>query len=63
LISLTDYGANLIWELVYFTLTTPADTKLHFFAFGQPREFNTQVAQGSRVIGNQKTRTQENPYM
>jgi len=43
LVSLTDYGANLIWELVYFTLPTREDTKLHFWAFGLPREFQNNV--------------------
>ena len=43
LVSLIDYGANLIWELIYFTLPTREGTKLHFFAFGQPREFQNNV--------------------
>ena len=42
-VSLTDYGANLIWELIYFTLPTRKDTKLHFWAFGRPREFQNNV--------------------
>ena len=43
LISLTDYGANLIWELVYFTLPTREDTKVNFWAFGRLREFQDNV--------------------
>ena len=43
LVSLTDYGANLIWELIYFTLPTREGTKVHFLAFGQPREFQNNV--------------------
>ena len=43
LVSLTDYGANLIWELIYFTLPTREGTKVHLFAFGQPREFQNNV--------------------
>ena len=43
LVSMTDYGANLIWELIYFTLPTREDTKVHFLAFGQPRVFQNNV--------------------
>jgi hypothetical protein len=43
LVLMTDYGANLIWGLIYFTLPTREDTKVHFFTFGQPREFQNNV--------------------
>ena len=43
LVSLTDYGANLIWELIYFTLPTRGGTEVHFWAFGRPREFQNNV--------------------
>ena len=43
LVSMTDYGANLIWELIYFTLPTREGTKVHFWAFGRPREFQKNV--------------------
>jgi hypothetical protein len=43
LVSLINYGANLIWELVYFTLPTREGTKVHFFAFGRTREFQNNV--------------------
>ena len=43
LVSVIEYGANLIWELVYFTLPTREGTKVHFFAFGRPREFQKNV--------------------
>ena len=43
LVSLTDYNANLIWEIIYFTLPTQEGTKVHFWAFGLPREFQNNV--------------------
>jgi len=42
-VSLTDYDANLIWELIYFTLPTREGTGVHFWAFGQPREFQNNL--------------------
>jgi hypothetical protein len=42
-VSLIDYGANLIWEVIYFTLPTREGPKVHFFAFGRPREFQNNV--------------------
>ena len=42
-VSLTDYDANLIWELIYFTLPTQEGTKVHLWAFGRPREFQNNV--------------------
>ena len=43
LVSMTDCGANLIWELVYFTLPTQEETKVNFWAFGRPRAFQNNV--------------------
>ena len=43
LVSVIEYGANLIWELVHFTLPTREGTKVHFWAFGRPREFQNNV--------------------
>jgi len=43
LVYLTDYGTTLIWELIYFTLPTQEGTKVHFWAFGRPREFQNNV--------------------
>jgi len=41
LVWMTDYGATLIWELIYFTQPTREGTEVHFWAFGRPREFHT----------------------
>jgi hypothetical protein len=43
LVSMTDYGANLIWELIYFTLPTLEGTEVDFWAFRRPREFQNNV--------------------
>ena len=51
LVSMTDYGANLIWELIYFSLPTREGTKVYFFAFGHPREFQNNVRfQRARIV-------------
>ena len=50
-VSLTDYDANLVWELIYFTLPTREGTGVHFWAFGRPREFqNIFVSDGHVVL-------------
>ena len=43
LVSMTDYGANLIWDLIYFMLPAREGPKVHFWAFGRPREFQNNV--------------------
>ena len=46
-----DDGANLIWEVIYFTLPTREDTEVHFWPSGGRGNFKTMfVSDGHKVL-------------
>jgi hypothetical protein len=47
---MTDYDANLIWELIYFTPPTQEGTKVHFWALGRPREFQIMFDSDGHMV-------------